>query len=367
MSNNTDYNYTVFDEDSNEMCSYGCGGVAKYHHRNGKWLCKPHHMKCPTKRKMMNDRMSFRREAIDKESGLTLLQLDNKLRVDKMRVEGTLVSRAATARKTMSKIDPVSGLSKYQENGAKSAKTKVENGTNAKMGKKLSAFRLTVDPITCETWAKTNAKKATATRKKIDPNTGLNIDQTSGIKSKKTKDEKIDPITGLNVHQLTSIKAMQTMREEGTLAKRSEKIQEALATVNPVTGMTPYELGQLRARKLRNYKDLDLLYQGTHELSFLETIEKEFSLQYIIDNIVRGPRFKYTGTNDKSRTYYSDFLDKNTNTIYEIKSSWWWDSADRKDLDQKENNKRKLLSAESSGYNVVLVLDKKFISDWKSL
>jgi len=107
------------------------------------------------------------------------------------------------------------------------------------------------------------------------------------------------------------------------------------------------------------YKETELLYQGTHELEFLESLEFDNGIEWIVLNVKRGPSLWYIDPTDNTeRLYISDFIINNT--IYEIKSLWTWNKHG-KDLVLEEKNKAKLTTCVNQGYNVILVLNQQRI------
>lgn len=107
------------------------------------------------------------------------------------------------------------------------------------------------------------------------------------------------------------------------------------------------------------YKETELLYQGTHEFEFLEALEFDNGIEWIVANVSRGPSLWYIDPTDNTeRLYISDFIINNT--IYEIKSLWTWNKHG-KDLILEEKNKAKLTTCVKQGYNVVLVLNQQRI------
>lgn len=110
---------------------------------------------------------------------------------------------------------------------------------------------------------------------------------------------------------------------------------------------------------LLNYKNIKLMYQGTFEYKFLEDLEKQYDIQWINDNVKRGPSLWYIDPNDNiKKLYLSDFII--ADTIYEIKSSWTWNKLG-KDKILEAKNKAKLNECLNQGYKVILVLDNKRI------
>lgn len=104
-----------------------------------------------------------------------------------------------------------------------------------------------------------------------------------------------------------------------------------------------------------NYKDTTIPYQGSFEFDFLQSLEDDLGLPWLIDNISRGPGINYKFDN-KDKLYLPDFIVGNM--IYEIKSSWTWNNKGS-NLDLERQNKAKLNAAIDAGYDVILVLDKE--------
>jgi len=105
------------------------------------------------------------------------------------------------------------------------------------------------------------------------------------------------------------------------------------------------------------YKTTSVIYQGSYEFDFLQTLETEHGLEWIEENVSRGPTIRYVSPADGTeRVYLSDFIIGDT--IYEIKSSWTWDHhGTNQELAAK--NKAKLDECIAQGYTVILVLDKE--------
>lgn len=111
---------------------------------------------------------------------------------------------------------------------------------------------------------------------------------------------------------------------------------------------------------LIEFKDTNINYQGTHEYDFLEKLEIQYGIEWLKENVQRGPSFWYIDPTDNTeRLYISDFI--MYNTVYEIKSAWTWNKHGKDKL-LEEKNKAKLKSAKAAGYNVILVLDKEYIN-----
>lgn len=140
-----------------------------------------------------------------------------------------------------------------------------------------------------------------------------------------------------------------TRKENGHYERLSKKMQEHWIT-SPHNNLDP------RGNWVM-YKDTNLPYQCSYEYCFLNELEKKHGLEWIINNVSRGPTIWYIDPKSlKKRLYISDYIIYNT--IYEIKSSYTWNRKN-KDLDLENLNRAKLNECIAQGYNVILVLDKK--------
>jgi len=89
-------------------------------------------------------------------------------------------------------------------------------------------------------------------------------------------------------------------------------------------------------------------YQGSYELNFLKYIEK----QGYLNKIERGPKIKYINKDGENKIYFSDFRLKNSNIIFEIKSTYI--------LELHKENYYIKESAALLKYDYNLVLDNNF-------
>ena len=150
----------------------------------------------------------------------------------------------------------------------------------------------------------------------------------------------------LGITKSSRAKAHATMEANGTYQVMREKMQWHWKN-------NPHQ-NNIRC-PLIPYKDTTINYQGSHEYEFLEKLEQQFGIQWIISNVQRGPSIWYNDPKDGSkRLYISDFLIDNT--IYEIKSQWTWN---RHGADEvlENMNKEKLNECIRQGYKVILVLN----------
>ena len=154
--------------------------------------------------------------------------------------------------------------------------------------------------------------------------------------------------TKLGITKSSQIKGGITRKSQGHYNKLAEKMREHWAK-NPWNNNLHCPL--------LDFKNTNVLYQGTFEFEFLEELEVEYGLDWIKKNVKRGPSFKYIDPDDsEERLYLSDFIIDNT--IYEIKSSWTWNKHG-KDNKLEQKNKAKLTECIKQGYNVILVLNQK--------
>jgi len=163
-------------------------------------------------------------------------------------------------------------------------------------------------------------------------------------------EKSLETRTRLGITKSSQIKAGKTRRDNGHYDRLAKKMQQHWEE-NPWQN-NPH-------CPLLEYKNSNVNYQGSYEYEFLEILEDRNGLQWIIENVARGPSIWYNDpTTNTERLYISDFLIDNT--IYEIKSSWTWNKLG-KDLNLENKNKAKISKALSSGYNVILVIDGKEI------
>lgn len=155
----------------------------------------------------------------------------------------------------------------------------------------------------------------------------------------------------LGITKSSRIKARETMLKNGTYELLRKKSQLAWAR-------SPWQ-NNLQCPMIE-YKNSGISYQGSFEFNFLEDLENKKGIEWIKENVKRGPGFWYIDPTDNvKRLYISDFLIYNT--IYEIKSDWTWNKHG-KDIMLEQKNKAKLNAAKEAGYNVILVLNKEYIN-----
>lgn len=167
-----------------------------------------------------------------------------------------------------------------------------------------------------------------------------NIDHTANAaKSLKTRKE-------LGITKSSQIKGAKTRKENGHYEKLADTMQKHWAE-NPWNNNLQCPLVK--------FKNTEINYQGSFEYNFLENLENKKGIEWLKENVQRGPTVWYKDPIDNiERLYISDFLIDNT--IYEIKSSWTWNKHG-KDINLESKNKKKLTSCIDQGYNVILVLN----------
>lgn len=152
--------------------------------------------------------------------------------------------------------------------------------------------------------------------------------------------------TDLGITKSSQIKGGKTRVKQGHYKKLAIKMQEHWLE-------TPWNNNP----KWRNYPGTQIMVQSTLEESFLRKLQDQYGIQWIIQNIKRGPAFYYIDPLSKNRRLYlSDFI--LDNIIYEIKGSYTWNRRG-KDIILEQRNKAKLQAAKDSGYKVILVLDNR--------
>lgn len=175
---------------------------------------------------------------------------------------------------------------------------------------------------------------------------------TGAIKAANTKATTLVS-SGLTLAEVSARKAAKT---KTTPDPNGRTIQAALVEKGLVTrhtpdekGVTSYDRGQIKAKRLKSYPNTSLWYGSSYEKKWIdEQISKE-GLIWVSENIVRGPNIFYTDTRSgRKRCYPSDF--RIGNTIVEIKSCWIFN----KDV---EGNCQKLDAAAKKGFEVKIVLD----------
>lgn len=163
--------------------------------------------------------------------------------------------------------------------------------------------------------------------------------------------KSLETRTKLGITKSSRVKAQETMIKNGTYEVLREKMQLAW-------GKSPWQ-NNLQC-PLIEYKNSGVNYQGSFEYDFLEDLEKKHGIEWIKENVKRGPSIWYMDPTDNvKRLYISDFLIHNT--VYEIKSLWTWNKHN-KDMVLEEKNKAKLSAAKAAGYDVILVLNKEYVN-----
>ena len=129
-----------------------------------------------------------------------------------------------------------------------------------------------------------------------------------------------------------------------------EKIRKTLleryGVDNPTKNTEIFEKAQRHSYCIVKHNDIDITYQGTYELDFINFLilksipfEKGPTIDYILDGI--------------NRKYHSDFYIPSINLICEVKSNWTY----RRDIIENETKKEFSLK---SGYNFLFIMDKDY-------
>ena len=157
--------------------------------------------------------------------------------------------------------------------------------------------------------------------------------------------KSLETRTRLGITKTSQIKGAKTRRENGFIERHANFMRQLWLE-------KPWK--HKAHCKICKYKDTNIAYQGSYEFAFLEKLEIENGLDWLLKNVSRGPSFLYFDEVDKERVYISDY--QIGNTIYEIKSSWTWDKQGTDKL-LRIRNQRKLKACVLEGYQVKLILD----------
>lgn len=167
---------------------------------------------------------------------------------------------------------------------------------------------------------------------------------------KETARKSLETRTRLGITKSSQIKGSKTRRESGHYDRLAKKMKQHWKE-HPWDNNTNCPI--------LKYKDTEIVYQGTYEFEFLALLEFQNGLDWVTQNVSRGPSLYYLDENNEKRLYISDF--QISNTIYEIKSSWTWDKHGQDSI-LRERNERKLNACISAGYQVKLVLNGEQIN-----
>jgi len=115
---------------------------------------------------------------------------------------------------------------------------------------------------------------------------------------------------------------------------------------NPSQNKEIFEKGQKTRLNLKQYKNTKIYYRGSYEFDFLENFYDNHS---DIQN-AKGIKYEFEG---KSRMYFPDFYIPSLNLIIECKNSYLYER-------YKENIDIKEKATIASGFNYIMILDKKY-------
>ncbi len=160
--------------------------------------------------------------------------------------------------------------------------------------------------------------------------------------------KSLETRTRLGITKSSQVKGGETRRQMGFYERLGKRMQEILSektwSVDPKS-------------KILSYKDTTILYQGQYEFEFLESLEDSNGLEWLVNNVSRGPSLWYNNPIDnKKHLYISDFIIEGV--IHEVKSSWTWNK-NGTDMDLERINRAKLDACVKAGYSVVLTIWKK--------
>jgi len=116
----------------------------------------------------------------------------------------------------------------------------------------------------------------------------------------------------LGITKSSQIKAGKTRVKNGHYKKLAETMRQHWAN-NPWNNMP----------KWGTYKDTGIQIQSNYEKNFLQDLQDKHGLEWVKENVQRGPCFYYKDPETKKeRLYISDF--KIDNTIFEVKGNYTW-------------------------------------------
>lgn len=219
-------------------------------------------------------------------------------------------------------IDPITGKNALQRGQEGAHKVKLATKGYVKAGKSISNTKnkiLSNGEKQCDA----SNRKMRQTKLTVGAD-GITNAQRSARKMANTRLSDIDD-TGLNAYERWTLKRI----NEGT-----------------------FDEGFVKAHKMKIDTDTGLRYQGTYELAFINNLKDKHGIDWVKDNVKRGPSIQYLDYYSKTRWYLSDFIINNT--VYEIKSNWTWNKRG-KDLIAEQNNINKLTATKNAGYMVKLI------------
>lgn len=329
------------------LCSRGCGTVATYLTKQGKLVCNKNAAKC------------------------------------------TICNPKGKLKKTYAKAIPYNGfhtcdygcneVAQYQlKNGQYSCSSQGSNCSAVRLqaAKKISASKY-VEIAPGTTLGKAASMKAAITKSEDIDHNGKNKHQTTAELVSMIKKRKIDPVTGLNVHQLTGIKykvwletsdGIKWLNSMSTITTNRQNYIDPLTGIKEATrrakimvntkindidnfGLNGFERSHWKSGKNTGFIN-GIFWQYSNERRFLENA---VSIG-IINQIKRGTSIDYV-YNGENKKYLPDFI--LDNKLFEIKSKYTMFGVNNSYLKQ---NIAKLQSADEFGYDVYIVLDDNIIS-----
>jgi len=147
-------------------------------------------------------------------------------------------------------------------------------------------------------------------------------------------DEHGNPFTWEYVKEKLKEKKAESV-EKAAKKNRGRKISKETREKKSLIALSAYKEGRWKVSKgysnikIKKYKGIP--YQGTYELNFLKFIEG----CNLLDKIERGPRVSYF-FEDVEHSYFVDFKLKETDILFEIKSSYFWNKAEKVNIIKKQ-------------------------------
>src|SRR3972149_738130 len=178
---------------------------------------------------------------------------------------------------------------------------------------------------------------------------GVPPNENFKLAAKKLLEEKGNPFTWETSKE--KIKKANGWAKIAILNTGKKRTQETKDKLSKAT-LLSYKEGRQKPGKrwgkifTKQYKEID--YQSSYELKFLLYVES-FNLLNLIE---RGPIINYNDANGITHSYFSDFTIKNSNIVFEIKSTYIWENNLEINLLKKE--------AAEKEYDYILVMDNRF-------
>jgi hypothetical protein len=257
----------------------------------------------------------------------------------------------------MNQIEP-NGKSKYQNVLTRVANMKTSKERSNIAYARENRLKSEIDPITGRSSTVERALRSSATKTtRIDPETGLNIHQVAGRKSYNTMLTSIDEESGLSRKEIQnrnhSIKLNEVTKSGLTLAQEIGKKSLETKLKEDEYGLNSFDRMWIKHSKMHQYKDYNVFYQSTSELSFLINLEELYGSLWFSENVRRGPAVRYQHPSGSEKIFMIDF--KVGDRFIEVKSSYTYDGNGKRP-DFKQINEAKIDGARKINPKAYIVI-----------